>query len=100
MKYASVGSSTFGPEVTDISAFGIWILYRGREYFLAYEDFPWFLHAPIQKIFAVVEEGPGHLRWPELDVDLALDSIRRLGEFPLVYEPGGTFRSADGESGE
>jgi len=28
--------------------------------------------------------GDGHLRWPELDVDLTLASIDRPGDYPLV----------------
>jgi hypothetical protein len=94
MKYASIGTSTSGPEVTDISRFGIWILYRGKEYFLGYEEFPWFLNVPIRKIFAVTGEGPEHLRWPELDIDLSLDSIKHPGAFPLVYDPPVTYRQS------
>jgi hypothetical protein len=90
MKSASIGTSTSGPEVTDISPFGIWILYRSKEYFLTFEQFPWFLNAPVQKVFHVKEERPDHLRWPDLDVDLSLDSIKYPGAFPLVYEPPGT----------
>jgi len=73
--------------VTDASPFGLWLLYRGKEYFLDHDAFPWFLNAPLSKIFDVVEEGIGHLRWPALDVDLSMDSIQSPGSFPLVYEP-------------
>ncbi len=95
MKYASIGTGTSGPEVTDISPFGIWILFRGKEYFLSYEEFPWFLNSSVQKILSVKEEGPKHLRWPELDVDLSLDSIKDPGAFPLVYEPYTPYRKPD-----
>lgn len=86
MKYGSIGKDTSASEVTDISPFGIWILHRGKERFLAYEDFPWFREAPVSKVFQVVDEGPDHLRWPELDVDLSTESIRDPGAYPLVYE--------------
>ena len=95
MKSASIGTSTSGPEVTDISPFGVWILYQAKEYFLAFEEFPWFRNAPVEKVFHVAEEAPGHLRWPELDVDLSLDSIKCPGAFPLVYESSGTYRQPD-----
>lgn len=98
MKSANIGTSTSGPEVTDISPFGIWILYRGKEYFLEHEQFPWFFNASIQKVFHVTEEGLEHLRWPDLDVDLSLDSIKYPGAFPLVYEPPATYRQ-QGEGG-
>lgn len=64
MKSASIGTSTSAPEVTDISPFGIWILYRAKEHFLPFEEFPWFRDASVQKVFHVVEEGTEHLRWP------------------------------------
>lgn len=99
MKSVSIGTNTSGPKVTDISPFGIWLLYRGKEYFLEFEQFPWFLNAPVQKIFDVVEESQEHLRWPDLDVDLSLDSIKYPGAFPLVYEPSGTYRHpSEGEN--
>lgn len=101
MKSANIGTTTSGPEVTNISPFGIWILLRGKEYFLEYEQYPWFLNAPLQEVFHVTEEGPEHLRWPELDVDLSLDSIKNPGAFPLVYEPSATYRQPDaGGNGE
>ncbi|WP_211239073.1 DUF2442 domain-containing protein [Desulfonatronum lacustre] len=91
MKSANIGTSISKPEVTDISPFGLWIMYAGKEYFLGYDEYPWFLTAPIQKVFRVIEEGSGHLRWPELDIDLSLDSIKRPGAYPLVYDPSGVY---------
>ncbi len=93
MKYASIGTSTSGPEVTDVSSFGLWMIYQGREYFLDYDVFPWFLNAPIKKIFNVLEEGINHLRWPDLDVDLSLESIEQPANFPMVYAPSGSYGS-------
>ncbi len=95
MKYGNIGTDTSGSEVTDISPFGIWILHRGKEYFLAYEEFPWFRDASISKVFAVVVEGPEHLSWPELDVDLSIESIQDPGAYPLVYEPKETYGEQD-----
>lgn len=95
MKYGSIGTDTSASEVTDISPFGIWILHRGKEYFLAYEEFPWFREAPISRVFAVVDEGQDHLRWPALDVDLSLNSIRDPGAYPLVYEPSAVYGEQD-----
>ncbi len=92
MRSANIGTNTSGPEVTDISPFGIWLLYQEKEYFLGFEQFPSFLNAPIQKVFHVTEEAPEHLRWPDLDVDLSLDSIKYPGAFPLMYEPPATYR--------
>lgn len=95
MKYGSIGKNTSVSEVTDISPFGIWILHQGKEYFLSYEVFPWFKEAPIGKVFHLVEEGAEHLRWPELDIDLSLDSIRDPGAYPLIYEPNSSYGRQD-----
>lgn len=87
MKFGSIGTDTSPSEVTDISPFGIWLLHRGKEYFLSFGNFPWFKNAPVSQIFSVVEEGEDHLRWPVLDIDLSLKSIRNPEDYPLVYEP-------------
>ena len=84
MSYAKHGTST-SVEVTHIDASGIWILLADREYFLPYADFPWFHDARVSQILAVQLESPTHLRWPELDVDLSLDSIGDAQSFPLIY---------------
>lgn len=98
MKYGTIGTDTSAPEVTDISPFGIWLLLRGKEYFLGYDDFPWFRDAPVGRVFSVTEEGAGHLRWPALDIDLSLESIKDPGAFPMVYEPVPNYPKSDGES--
>lgn len=77
------GANTSKPEVTNISANGLWILAGGVEHFLSFEEFPWFKIAPVGKILNVQEPRPGHFYWPELDVDLGLDSIENPQRFPL-----------------
>ena len=84
MKSAALGSSTSGPEVTNVSQHGLWLLLAGEELFLPFEAFPWFKEAPIGKVVHVEQLSAQHLYWPELDIDLAVDSIRRPGRFPLV----------------
>jgi hypothetical protein len=87
MKYNSIGTDISESEVIDISPFGIWLYHLGKEYFLPYEEFPWFKEAPVSKVFSVIGESEDHVRWPELDVDLSLSSIKNPGGYPLVYEP-------------
>jgi hypothetical protein len=91
MKYDVIGNDASAAEITDISPFGIWLLYGGTECFLSFEEFPWFRNAPVSQVFFVVEEGPEHLRWPGLDVDLSRESIRKPKQFPLVSEPPATY---------
>jgi len=84
MRSAQRGKSTSTVEVTHISEHGIWLFVDGRELFMPFEQFPWFRSASIGTAMNVVLEGPGHLYWPDLDVDLAVESIEHPERFPLV----------------
>lgn len=84
MKSAALGLSTFPVEVTNISQHGFWLLLKDEELFLPFSDFPWFQDAAVRKILNVELPSPNHLYWPELDVDLAVESIRHPERFPLV----------------
>ena len=83
MNSQALGKSTSMVEVTNISNHGIWLLTREKEIFIPYEEFPWFKDAPIGKILNVEEPTPGHFYWPELDVDLGIESIEHPERFPL-----------------
>ena len=84
MKSAALGNSTSGPEVTNVSQHGLWLLLGAEELFLPFTQFPWFQDAPIGKVLHVEQPSAGHLYWPELDIDLAVESIRHPEKFPLV----------------
>lgn len=77
------GKHTSKPEVTHVSSHGVWMLARGKEFFMSFEDFPWFRDAPIGKVVHVEEPVPGHFHWPELDIDLTADIIENPGKYPL-----------------
>lgn len=84
MKSATLGLSTSPVEVTNISRHGFWLLLENEELFLPFSDFPWFKDAAVGKIINVELPSSNHLYWPELDVDLAVESIRHPERFPLV----------------
>ena len=84
MTFARLGTPTSGVEVTNVSTNGLWLLLDQREIFLAFEQFPWFEHATIRQISRVKRPSPHHLYWPDLDIDLAVDSLERPGAYPLV----------------
>lgn len=71
-------------EMTNISPHGFWLLLEDEELFLPFAEFPWFKDAAVGKIMRVELPSPNHLYWPELDVDLAVDSIRHPDQFPLI----------------
>jgi hypothetical protein len=70
-------------EVTNISNHGLWILSDDKEFFLSYDNFPWFKNKTINDITTVKSFGEGHLYWKNLDVDLSLEMIEHPERFPL-----------------
>ena len=84
MKSKPLGKSTSGAEVTNISQHGFWILLEERELFVPFSEFPWFRNATIDSILKVEMPHPHHLHWPDLDIDLAVESIEHPERFPLV----------------
>ena len=84
MKSAALGRHTSEAEVTNISKHGFWLLLANEELFVAFKDFPCFKDASIAEIIRVEWPQPHHLYWPNLDVDLAVDSIRHPENFPLI----------------
>lgn len=75
---------TFAVEVTNVSPQGIWLLFDEVEHFLSFEKFPWFREATIGALTLVERPQSHHLYWPELDVDLHVDSVVEPERFPLV----------------
>ena len=80
------GSITSAVEVTNISKHGFWLLLDNEELFLPFEEFPWFRSATIELLTGVERPTAGYLYWPQLDVDLAVQSIRNPALFPLVAD--------------
>lgn len=100
MKSAARGRPTsVDVEVTNISANGFWLLLGDREVFLPFQDYPWFREASIGQVLNVERPSEGHLHWPELDVDLAVESIDHPERYPLVssWRPGKTSRKTPGK---
>ena len=84
MKFEQVGENISAVEVLNISRHGLWLLLHGSEYFLDFDHFPWFRNAKISSVLNVELPQPHHLYWPDLDIDLELDSIRFPEKYPLV----------------
>ncbi|HYR75438.1 MAG TPA: DUF2442 domain-containing protein [Pyrinomonadaceae bacterium] len=71
-------------EVSHISQHGIWLLANNQEMFLSYDKFPWFKDACVSAVLNIQLLQPHHLYWPDLDIDLAVQSIEYPERFPLV----------------
>jgi hypothetical protein len=78
------GKRTSDVEVTNVSEHGFWLLLETEELFVPFADFPWFKDVPVSKLANVQRPQPHHLRWPDLDIDLAVESVRDPQKFPLV----------------
>jgi hypothetical protein len=83
MNSQTPGKTTSELEVTNISSHGIWLFTNEEELFLSYQDFPWFKEAPVGKILKVEEPTSGHYYWPDLDIDLGVETIKHPERFPL-----------------
>jgi hypothetical protein len=84
MKSAQHGRSTSAVEVANVSPHGFWLLVEQRERFVSFKEFPWFRDATISELTNVQLPSPHHLYWPDLDVDLAVDSIDHPERYPLL----------------
>ena len=73
-------------EVTNVSRHGFWLLIGESERFVSFEAFPWFWEASIAELTNVELPSPHHLYWPDLDVDLAVDSLDHPDHYPLVSQ--------------
>jgi Protein of unknown function (DUF2442) len=82
------GSATLDVEVTNVSVHGFWLLLDDEELAVPFADFPWFKSATIEQLSDVQRPTPNHLYWPQLDVDLAVESLRDPSAFPLVSNAG------------
>jgi hypothetical protein len=87
MKSYADGKSTLEAEVTHIDKQGIWVVIGEKESFLSFENFPWFRDASVAAIHNVEFLNGRYLHWPDLDIDLAVESIEHPKRFPLVAQP-------------
>ncbi len=85
MKSSARGKNTSCVEIQNISQKGIWIFVSEQEYFLPYKDYPWFKDAKVSEIHKVKISHRSHLHWPDLDIDLELESLQHPEKFPLIY---------------
>lgn len=83
MKSETLGINISGTEVTNVSSHGVWLLSNGKELFLPYKEFPWFKDSSIDQVLNVEEISPGHFYWPDLDIDLSIETIEHPERFPL-----------------
>lgn len=83
MKSVKRGKTTSDVEVQGISKFGVWLYLKGQEYLLTYDKYPWFKEAKVSEVMNVRLINDDHLEWPDLDIDLEVDSLKSPDKYPL-----------------
>ena len=78
------GTVILGAEVTNVSKHCLWLLLGDEELAVPFTDFPWFKKATIEQLSDVQRPTENRLYWPQLDVDLSVESIRKPESFPLM----------------
>jgi hypothetical protein len=78
------GSGTLAVEITHVSRHGFWLLLDNEELLVSFVEFPWFREATIDQLLNVERPTADHLHWPQLDLDLSIQSVRDPSAFPLV----------------
>lgn len=84
MRKSSARGARTSAEVLGLTPHALWVLVAGKEYMLDFVRFPWFRAATIAEVCDLTVEHGYHLHWPQLDVDLHLDSVEHPERFPLV----------------
>jgi len=69
--------------IENITPFGIWLFVKEKEYFLSYQDYPYFRDQTLNSIQDVQLLHDYHLYWPELDIDLEIDNLENPEKYPL-----------------
>jgi hypothetical protein len=69
--------------VENITPFGIWVFVNEKEYFLSYEDYPYFKEQTLNSIQNVQLLHGYHLYWPNLDIDLEVNNLEQPEKYPL-----------------
>ncbi|MFA7237969.1 MAG: DUF2442 domain-containing protein [Phycisphaeraceae bacterium] len=84
MKSPAPGGGTSRVEVVHIHAGGLWVAVDDVEYFLPFDQYPWFRDARVADILNVELHHDRHLHWPALDVDLSVDMLANPSAYPLI----------------
>lgn len=72
-------------EIQNISNHGIWVFVNNQEFFLPFDEYPWFLKATIKEIYNLKLFHGHHLHWPDLDIDIDIEMLKHPEAYPLKY---------------
>ena len=69
-----------------INSQGMMLSVQGQDYFVSYNRVPWLRDARVGSVLNVQMCGRNAIEWPELDIDLEIDSFRHPERYPLVMK--------------
>ena len=73
------------PTIAELTEDGFWLVLDDRRIFVDFREFPWFRGRSREELQNVEHPFPDELRWPELDVDLTVDSLLHPERYPLRF---------------
>ena len=79
-------TSSTSVSVLMINAQGIMLSVLGNDYFISYNRIPWMQDAPVRSVLNVQMSGNRAIEWPDLDVDLEIESLQHPERYPLVMK--------------
>jgi len=86
MKSSNSGTNILSNSVTAISNFGFWLICEEKEYFIAFDIYPAFKNASVSSIFNMKAISSGQLSWPDIDIDIEIESLDKPESYPLIYK--------------
>ena len=69
-----------------INSQGMMLSVQGQDYFVSYNRVPWLRDARVSSVLNVRMSGSRAIEWPELDVDLEIESLKHPERYPLVMK--------------
>lgn len=69
-----------------INSQGIMLSVLGNDYFVSYNRVPWLRNARISSALNVRMAGRNAIEWPDLDVDIEIESLKHPERYPLVMK--------------
>lgn len=69
-----------------INSQGMTLSVNGQDYFVSYNRVPWLRDATISSALNVRMAGVAAIEWPDLDVDLEIESLKHPERYPLVMK--------------
>ena len=69
-----------------INSQGMMLSVQGQDYFVSYNRVPWLRDARVSNALNVRMSGSRAIEWPDLDVDLEIESLKHPERYPLLIK--------------